>query len=81
VFIDPGSTGFSRPVRGEDPNSSMGTNRILRASGFQFASGPRAIRGGLPLRFLVGESYGTTRAAGLSQYLQDRYGLYVNGSC
>ena len=28
--------------------------------------------------FLVGESYGTTRAAGLAGYLQDR-GMYFNG--
>jgi carboxypeptidase C (cathepsin A) len=30
-------------------------------------------------KFLAGESYGTTRAAGLSGYLQDRHGLYLNG--
>ena len=30
-------------------------------------------------KFLIGESYGTTRAAGLSGYLQDRHGLYLNG--
>ena len=29
--------------------------------------------------FIVGESYGTTRAAGLARRLQDRYGLYVRG--
>ncbi|MCZ6501658.1 MAG: peptidase S10, partial [Gammaproteobacteria bacterium] len=29
--------------------------------------------------FLIGESYGTTRACGLSGFLQDRYGLYLNG--
>jgi carboxypeptidase C (cathepsin A) len=28
---------------------------------------------------LIGESYGTTRAAGLSGYLQDRHGMYFNG--
>jgi carboxypeptidase C (cathepsin A) len=28
---------------------------------------------------LAGESYGTTRAAGLSGYLQQRYGMYLNG--
>jgi carboxypeptidase C (cathepsin A) len=28
---------------------------------------------------LAGESYGTTRAAGLSGYLQQRYGMYFNG--
>jgi len=27
----------------------------------------------------LGESYGTTRAAGLSGYLQERHGLYLNG--
>jgi carboxypeptidase C (cathepsin A) len=30
-------------------------------------------------KFLIGESYGTTRASGLSAYLQDRHGLYLNG--
>jgi carboxypeptidase C (cathepsin A) len=28
---------------------------------------------------LIGESYGTTRAAGLSGYLQSRHGMYLNG--
>lgn len=30
-------------------------------------------------KFLAGESYGTTRAAGLSKYLQDKYRIYLNG--
>src|SRR6266403_2652153 len=30
-------------------------------------------------RAVPGESYGTTRAAGLSGYLQQRYGMYLNG--
>jgi carboxypeptidase C (cathepsin A) len=30
-------------------------------------------------KFIAGESYGTTRAAGLSDYLENRYGLYLNG--
>ncbi|MGH7178045.1 MAG: S10 family peptidase [Tepidisphaeraceae bacterium] len=30
-------------------------------------------------KFLAGESYGTTRAAGLSEQLHDRYGLDLNG--
>jgi carboxypeptidase C (cathepsin A) len=30
-------------------------------------------------KFLIGESYGTTRAAGLSGYLQERHGMYLNG--
>jgi carboxypeptidase C (cathepsin A) len=30
-------------------------------------------------KFLAGESYGTTRAAGLSKFLQDRHRIYING--
>ena len=30
-------------------------------------------------KFLAGESYGTTRAAGLAAHLQERYGMYLNG--
>jgi carboxypeptidase C (cathepsin A) len=30
-------------------------------------------------KFLIGESYGTTRASGLSGYLQERHGMYLNG--
>ena len=30
-------------------------------------------------KYLCGESYGTTRAAGLARYLQERYGMYLNG--
>jgi carboxypeptidase C (cathepsin A) len=30
-------------------------------------------------KYLCGESYGTLRAAGLSRYLQERSGLYLNG--
>ena len=30
-------------------------------------------------KFLIGESYGTTRAAGLSGFLQERHGMYLNG--
>lgn len=30
-------------------------------------------------KFLAGESYGTTRAAGLSKYLQDEHRIYING--
>jgi carboxypeptidase C (cathepsin A) len=30
-------------------------------------------------KFLAGESYGTTRAAGLSKFLQDQYRIYLNG--
>jgi len=30
-------------------------------------------------KFIIGESYGTTRAAGLSGYLEGHFGMYLNG--
>ncbi|HEY2122101.1 MAG TPA: hypothetical protein VGH07_00775 [Chthoniobacterales bacterium] len=79
VFIDPVSTGFSRPVRGEDPKQFYGYKQDLASVGdFIRIWTTRYARWSSP-KFIVGESYGTTRAAGLSQYLQHRYGMYVNG--
>jgi carboxypeptidase C (cathepsin A) len=79
VFIDPVSTGFSRPVRGEDPKQFYGYRQDLVSVGdFIRIWTTRYSRWSSP-KILAGESYGTTRAAGLSQYLQDRYGMYVNG--
>jgi len=79
VFIDPVSTGFSRPVRGEDPKQFYGYKQDLASVGdFIRIWTTRYSRWSSP-KILAGESYGTTRAAGLSEYLQDRYGMYVNG--
>jgi carboxypeptidase C (cathepsin A) len=79
VFIDPVSTGFSRAVRGEDPKQFYGYKQDLASVGnFIRLWTTRYSRWSSP-KFLAGESYGTTRAAGLSEYLQDRYGIYVNG--
>ena len=79
VFIDPVSTGFSRPVRGEDAKQFYGYKQDLAAVGdFIRLWTTRYARWSSP-KIIAGESYGTTRAAGLSDYLQDRYGMYVNG--
>jgi carboxypeptidase C (cathepsin A) len=79
VFIDPVSTGFSRPVRGEDAKQFYGYKQDLASVGdFIRIWTTRYSRWSSP-KILAGESYGTTRAAGLSEYLQDRYGMYVNG--
>lgn len=79
VFIDPVSTGFSRAAGGESPKSFHGYNEDISAMGSfirHFLS--RYERWGSS-KFLAGESYGTTRAAGLSKLLQDRHRIYING--
>ena len=79
VFIDPVSTGFSRAVPGEKPKQFHGFKKDIESVGdFIRLYTTRYQRWTSP-KFLIGESYGTTRAAGLSGYLQDRHGMYMNG--
>lgn len=79
VFIDPVTTGFSRAVPGEKDKQFHGFKPDVESVGdFIRLYISRYHRWGSP-RFLIGESYGTTRAAGLAGYLQERHGLYLNG--
>ncbi len=79
VFIDPISTGYSRTVKGEKPDQFHDYNKDIESvAEFIRLYTTRATRWTSP-KFLIGESYGTTRAAGLSGYLQDRFGFYLNG--
>ncbi len=79
VFIDPVSTGYSRPVAGEQAREFHGLRRDIETVGNFIRLYTTRYRRWLSPKFLIGESYGTTRAAGLSGYLQDRLGLYLNG--
>jgi len=79
VFIDPVSTGYSRVLEGEKPKQYHGFKKDIESVGdFIRLYTTRYQRWTSP-KFLIGESYGTTRAAGLSGYLQDRHGMYLNG--
>lgn len=79
VFIDPVSTGFSRPAKGEDKKQFHGYDEDIRSVGqFIHDYTSKYGRWASP-KFLLGESYGGIRAAGLSGELQDRYHMYLNG--
>lgn len=79
VFIDPVSTGFSRVVPGEKEKQFHGFKKDIESVGdFIRLYTSRYKRWSSP-KFLIGESYGTTRASGLSGYLQDRHGYFLNG--
>jgi carboxypeptidase C (cathepsin A) len=79
VFIDPVSTGFTRAVPVADARKYHGVDQDLQSVGdFIRLYTTRYKRWDSP-KFLIGESYGTTRAAGLSGYLEDRFGMYLNG--
>jgi carboxypeptidase C (cathepsin A) len=79
VFIDPVSTGYSRAAPGVDPKRFHGFQEDIQSVGdFIRLYATRYGRWKSP-KFVAGESYGTTRAAGLAGYLQDREGMYLNG--
>jgi carboxypeptidase C (cathepsin A) len=79
VFIDPVSTGYSRAADGQKPKEWHEFRKDIESVGdFIRLYTTRYNRWTSP-KFLIGESYGTTRAAGLSGYLQERHGLYLNG--
>lgn len=79
VFIDPIGTGLSRPVAygtgkdfwGVDEDAASLSQFITRYLG-------EAGRWNSP-RYLLGESYGTTRSAAIADYLQNRYSTDLNG--
>lgn len=79
VFIDPVSTGYSRPVPKEKPDQFHNVEKDIESVGeFIRVWTTRNKRWTSP-KFIVGESYGTTRAAGLAGYLHQRHGMYLNG--
>jgi len=79
VFIDPVGTGFSRAATGEKPKDFFGFDGDVESVGdFIRLWISRYGRWASP-KFLIGESYGTTRAAALAGYLMDRHALYLNG--
>ncbi len=79
VFIDPVSTGYSRPAPGQDPKQFHGVKQDIDwVAEFIRLWVTRNQRWASP-KFVAGESYGTTRAAGLAYQLADRYGMMLNG--
>ncbi len=78
VFIDPVGTGYSRATKKDSAKKFYGVKGDIQSVGeFIRLYLGRYERWASPL-FLVGESYGTTRAAGLSGYLID-HGIVFNG--
>lgn len=79
VFIDPISTGYSRVAPGEEAKQFHGVNEDIKSiAEFIRVYITRNNRWDSP-KFIAGESYGTTRAAGLAGYLHDECYIYING--
>lgn len=79
VFIDPVSTGYSRPVDGEQGQDYHGFTGDMESVGELIRLWTSRNGRWMSPKYLAGESYGTLRAAALAEHLQSRYGLYLNG--
>ncbi|HEX6430564.1 MAG TPA: carboxypeptidase [Niastella sp.] len=80
VYVDPVNTGFSRPADKEIPTSTFFgvTADIKYLAGWINTFVSRFKRWPSP-KFLIGESYGTTRVSGLALELQNAQWMYLNG--
>lgn len=79
VFVDPVNTGFSRIVGDADRSQFFGVNEDIEyLAGWMDAFVTRHNRWRSP-KFLIGESYGTTRVAGLAGQLQNAHWMFLNG--
>src|SRR5258708_6225980 len=79
VFIDPIGTGFSHAVGKSQDKDFWGVDQDARSlANFVQSYISRNNRWNSP-KFLIGESYGTFRNAVLSNVLQNRYNLYLDG--
>src|SRR5690606_38493705 len=79
VYVDPVNTGFSRIVGGADRSQFFGVNEdIAYLARWIDTFVSRRGRWTSP-KFLIGESYGTTRVAGLVRRLQSSHWMFFNG--
>lgn len=79
VFVDPVSTGYSRPDREVKADEFHGLNEDIESVGDFVRRWISENKRWASPKFLLGESYGGIRVAGLSHHLQSRYGMHLNG--
>ena len=79
VFVDPVNVGLSRMVEGADRTQFFGVNQdVAYLAAWMDLFVTRQNRWLSP-KFLIGESYGTTRVSGLSRRLQSAQKMFFNG--
>lgn len=80
VYVDPVNTGFSRKVSNDVPNSMFfGVNEDIKYLASWISTFVTRNNRWASPKFLIGESYGTTRVSGLALQLQDAEWMYLNG--
>ena len=79
VFVNPVNVAFSRVAEGVEPEQFFGVNEdVAYLADWIDTFVTRHSRWTSP-KFLIGESYGTTRVSGLASRLQGGHWMYLNG--
>lgn len=79
VFVDPVSTGYSRAEKDVKPGDFHGLDEDIQSVGDFIRRWISENDRWASPKYLLGESYGGIRVAGLSGYLQSRFGMSLNG--
>ena len=79
VFIDPVATGYSRTEGDASGSDFHGVEQDIRSVGEFIRRFLASDHRWSSPKYVAGESYGTTRAAGLANHLHQRHGIGING--
>lgn len=79
VFVDPVSTGFSRAADLAKSGEFHGLEEDIESTGEFIRRWIDSNDRWASPKFLLGESYGGIRVAGLAKHLQSRFGMNLNG--
>ena len=80
VYVDPVNTGFSRPLSKDIPGSKFfGVNADIKYLAEWINTFVSRYKRWASPKYLIGESYGTTRVSGLALELQRTHWMYLNG--
>ncbi|MBB5350719.1 carboxypeptidase C (cathepsin A) [Haloferula luteola] len=80
VFIDPVSTGYSRTEKDTKGSDFHGVRQDIESVGDFIRRWVTENDRWASPKFLLGESYGGIRVSGLSEHLQSRFGMSLNGT-
>ncbi len=80
VFVNPVNTGYSRIVDSKaEREQFFGVNQDVAYLAEWINTFVTRVNRWTSPKYLIGESYGTTRVSGLSYELQNKYWMYLNG--
>jgi len=80
VFVNPVNTGYSRAISKDTPKATFfGVNADIKYLASWIGSFVTRTNRWASPKYLIGESYGTTRVSGLALELQEKQWMYLNG--